>query len=194
MNLFDTLFYKKYVDGAPFLIPLNHWMFWNESLSAFPIIDTLQGISSVSRRTKKINLVILHHSGSLFWDYAIRWFNNPNTYSSTNFLIDRDGYVLCLVPEDRGALHMPNAVYNNSKLVNEMSIGVTLIGDGYQEFTQAQYEAVAMLCGVWMEKYGLIEDDIKKHCDIAHSGEQHFDPSPWNNQKFKNLLNIYLNI
>lgn len=194
MNLFDILFYSKYVEAASYPIPIQHWEFWNEALSTFPTIDNIPGISSVSRKTKTIILIILHHSGSLDFNKALKWFGNPNSYSSTNYLVDLDGHILNLVSEDRGALHTPNATYNHSRLVDQMSIGVTLVGDGFNEFTQAQYEAIAMLCAVWKQKYNLTNDDIKKHSDIPHTGEQHFDPSPWDQEKFLQLLDNYDNI
>jgi N-acetyl-anhydromuramyl-L-alanine amidase AmpD len=194
MNLFETLFYERYVGKAILPIPISHMLLWQEALATFPTIDTLQGVSSVSRKTKTVVLVVLHHSGSLDFGKAIKWFRNPNSYSSTNYVIDLDGHILCLVPEERGALHMPNATYNYSRLVDHMSLGVTLVGDGITPFTDSQYEAIAMLCSVWKKKYNLKNEDIKKHADIPHTGEQHYDPSPWDQEKFLTLLSNYDNL
>jgi len=194
MNLFYSLFYDKWVNGSFYPMPVTHYLFWSEALSSFPTIDSIQGISSVSRRTKKVVLIILHHTGSLEFDKALKWFSNPNTYSSTNYLIDLDGHILCLVPEDRGALHMPNSTYNYSRLVNEMSVGITLVGDGTTHFSEAQYEGLAMLCVVLAKKYGLKLEDIKRHADIQHTGEQHSDPTPFDRQKFENLFFEFSNI
>lgn len=195
MNLFDILFYSKYVATAFYPIPVMHWQEWNEALAMFPTIDTpFPTITQASRRTKKIQIIILHHTGSFDVAKALKWFGNPNTYSSTNYLIEVDGHTTCLVPEERAALHTPNATYAHSRLVNEMSLGVTLVGDGIHSFTDSQYEAVSMLCSVWKKKYGLKNEDIWKHIDIEHTGERHTDPSPWDQDKFLKLVEIYDNI
>jgi N-acetyl-anhydromuramyl-L-alanine amidase AmpD len=193
MNLFFELFYDRWVNGAFYPVPIAHLLFWMEALSSFPTIESIPNISCVSRRTKQIQVVILHHTGSLEFNTALKWFSNPNSYSSTNYLVDRDGYILCLVPEDKAALHIPNAKYNNSRMVNELSLGVHLVGDGTTEFTDAQYEAVAMLCTVWKERYGLKNEDIKKHSEIECVGE-HNDPEPWDQEKFAKLLDIFTKI
>jgi N-acetyl-anhydromuramyl-L-alanine amidase AmpD len=194
MNLFYELFYKSYMENLNYPMPVPHWEIFNEALATFPTIDTpYPNITQSSRRTKKIQVIILHHSGSFDIAKSIKWFGNPNTYSSTNYLIDQDGYIVCLVPEKNAALHTPNSKYAHSRLVNEMSLGVTLIGDGMTEFTQAQYEAVAMLSSVWKEKYGLKIEDIKKHSEIE-CVPMVTDPSPWNQEKFLGLLDIYTNI
>lgn len=192
MNLFFELFYKPFVSLVLYPIPVNHWAFFHSALSSFPTIaDSLPGYTQSSRRTKKISLVVLHHTGSLDLSKALKWFSNPNTYSSTNYVIDRDGYILCLVPEENAALHIPHATYNHSRLVNEMSLGISLVGDGVAEFSEAQYEALAMLCSIWKKKYGLTNEDIKKHSEIEHTGEQHFDPSPFNREKLISLIDIF---
>ena len=192
MNLFYELFYKKYVQNLDYPMPVDHWMFFNAALATFPTIDTpYPNITQSSRRTKKIQIVILHHTGSLEFANALRWFGNPNTYSSTNYLIDRDGHTVCLVPDENAAFHTPNAKYAHSRLVNEMSLGVTLVGDGIIPFSDSQYEALAMLCSFWKEKYRLKNEDIWKHVDIEHWGERHTDPSPWNQEKFLKLVEMF---
>jgi N-acetyl-anhydromuramyl-L-alanine amidase AmpD len=190
MNLFEELVYKPWVSTAFYPLPVEYWAFFNEALATFPTIESLSNFTQSPRR-KKIEIIILHHSGSLEIAKALKWFSNPNTYSSTNYLIDRDGYTLCLVPEDRAALHTPNATFNHSRLVNELSIGCTLVGDGFSPFSETQYEALAMLCVIWKKKYGLKNEDIWRHADIEHTGERHIDPSPFNREKLLALIDLF---
>jgi N-acetyl-anhydromuramyl-L-alanine amidase AmpD len=195
MNLFFELFYKPYVIPALYPIPIIYWELWSNALASFPTIaDPLPGYTQSSRRTKQICLIVMHHTGSLNMANSLKWFSNPNTYSSTNYIIDRDGYTLCLVPEDKAALHTPHATYNHSRLVNEQSIGVTLVGDGVTEFSDVQYEGLAMLCSYWKQKYGLTNENIKKHVEIPHTGEQHIDPSPFSMEKLISLIDVFDNV
>ena len=194
MNLFYELFYKKYVESYVLPMPVPHWVIYNEALAFFPSIECLSGFPHSPRKTKKIQLIILHHTGSRDFAKAITWFQNPNNYSSTHYLIDLSGYIQQIVPEEMSALHAPSCKFNNSKLVNDFSIGISLIGDGREAFTEAQYEAVAMLCASLVRRYGLKATDVYRHVDIEHTGEKHNDPSPWNNGKFQELLNHFLTV
>lgn len=197
MNLFYSLFYEKYVSPIFYPLPIKYWVFFNEALATFPIIDTpLPGFTQSSRRTKKIQLIVLHHTGSLEFANALKWFGNPNTYSSVHYLIDLDGYTQQLVPEENASLHVPNTVYKHSRLVNEMSIGISLVGNSFDKFTEAQYEATAMLCAFLLKKYSLTEQDIFKHSTLEtiNSVTPANDPSPWDEDKFKEMLEQFGNI
>lgn len=188
MNLFEELFYKKYVDPVLYPLSIECWVCFNEALASFPIIDSsLPGFPQSSRRTKKIQILILHHTGSLEMAKAIKWFSNPNNYSSVHYLIDLDGHIQMLVPEEMAALHVPSAVYKHSRLVNEMSVGISLIGDGFNSFSDAQYEAVAMLCAHLQKKYELKNEDVYRHAEIECKPEA-IDPAPWDKEKFQTLL------
>ena len=194
MNFFFELFYRRYVEDLSFPLPIAFWLYWNEALATFPTIDVpLSGFTQSSRRTKKIQLIILHNTGSLEIAKALKWYSNPNTYSSTHYLIDLDGTTQQLVPEENASLHTPNAVYKHSRLVNESSIGISLVGDGAQQFTEAQYEMAAMLCVYLKEKYGLKNEEIFRHAEIECVPAVN-DPTPWDKEKFNILLEQFDNI
>src|SRR5579864_337308 len=190
MNLFFELFYKPWVSMAFYPMPVEHWAFFNEALASFPTIELLPGYPSSSRRTKKIQLIVLHHTGSLDVSKALKWFNNPNNYASTHWLVDLDGHIQQLVSEENASLNIQNAKYKNSRLVAEMSLGIHLVGNGFTPFTEAQYEAVAMLCSYIQRKYGLKNEEIFKHAEVetVNSVAPANDPAPWDKEKFQTLL------
>jgi N-acetyl-anhydromuramyl-L-alanine amidase AmpD len=196
MNLFENLFYSQWVTPALYPMPVSHWLFFSEALVTFPLVEALSGYPHSSRRTKKVQAIILHHTGSLEFAKALKWFGNPNNYTSTHYLVDLDGFIQLLVPEDMAALHTPNAVYKHSRLVNESSIGISLIGNGVNQFTQEQYEAVALLCAYLQKKYGLNKEDILKHSEVetTNSAAPANDPAPWDKNKFNELLDKFLNL
>jgi N-acetyl-anhydromuramyl-L-alanine amidase AmpD len=196
MNLFEYLFYSKYVATALYPIPVIHWQIWNEALATFPVIEFFPGYLSSSRRTKKPQIIILHHTGSLDSNKALRWFGNPNNYASTHWLVDLDGHIRQLVQEENSSLHIQNAVYKHSRLVAEMSFGIHLVGNGYDRFTEAQYEAAAMLCVYLEKKYGLKNEDIYRHAEVevTNSVAPATDPAPWDKEKFQTLLDKFTEI
>jgi N-acetyl-anhydromuramyl-L-alanine amidase AmpD len=191
MNLFYELFYKKYVESYLLPMPVSHWMIYNEALAFFPIVETISGFPYRSRRTKKIQAIILHHTGSLNFNKAITWFKNPNNYSSVHYLIDLDGHTLQLVPEDMAALHASDCILKHSRLVNEATLGLSLVGDGQSRFTEAQYEMIAMLCSHFKTKYNLKNEDILKHSELESTNEPHRDPTPFDKDKFLRLVDFF---
>jgi N-acetyl-anhydromuramyl-L-alanine amidase AmpD len=196
MNLFENLFYSRWITPAFYPMPVPHWLFFTEALVAFPLIEFFPGYPSSSRRTKKPQIIILHHTGSLDSVKALKWFNNPNNYASTHWLIDLDGHIQQLVQEENSSLHIQNAVYKHSRLVAEMSFGIHLVGNGGDRFTETQYEAVAMLCTYLKKKYGLKDEDIYRHADVevTNSAASANDPAPWDKEKFQILLDKFMNV
>ena len=196
MNLFQYLFYDQWVTPALYPMPVAHWLVWLEALVTFPLVEFLPGYPSSSRRTKKPQIIVLHHTGSLDPTKALKWFGNPNTYTSTHWLIDLDGRIQQLVSEEDAALHVSGGVYRHSRLVNEASFGIHLVGNAYDRFTEAQYEGLAMLCAYLQKKYGLKNEDILKHSEIetTNSTPAATDPAPWSKEKFNELLYNFQNI
>lgn len=196
MNLFQYLFYDQWVTPALYPMPVSHWLFFSTEMASFPLIEFLPGFPATSRRTKKPQLIVLHHTGSLDSSKARKWFGNPNNYASTHWLVDSDGHIQQLVKEEDSSLHISNAVYKHSRLVAEMSFGIHLVGDGFNRFTEAQYEAVAMLCTYLLKKYGLTNANILKHSEIetVNAAAPGNDPTPWDTQKFQALLDKFGNL
>jgi N-acetyl-anhydromuramyl-L-alanine amidase AmpD len=96
-------------------------------------------------------MVVLHHTGGPSADAAWRYFNRPKIESGratlakagrvnvgAQFLVDRDGTIFRLMPEDWHARHCVG--------LNHIAIGVENVGDGKEHpLTEAQIEADARL-------------------------------------------------
>ena len=96
-------------------------------------------------------LVVLHHTGGSSVDAAWRYFNRPKIESGrktlakagdvnvgAQFLVDRDGTIFRLMPENWHARHCVG--------FNHLAIGVENVGDGKEHpLTDAQVEANAAL-------------------------------------------------
>ena len=68
---------------------------------------------------------------------------------SSHYLINRDGDVYNLVPEDKKAWHAGPSIMpepDDRTGVNEFSIGIELVATESSGFTEAQYEALGGLC------------------------------------------------
>ncbi len=87
---------------------------------------------------------------------------------SSHFVIDRDGNVWQLVPENYQAWHAGESTMpapDNRSKVNTFSIGVELIGNETSGFTSEQYNSVAKLVADLMDRLPVTK--IVGHSDIA---------------------------
>jgi N-acetyl-anhydromuramyl-L-alanine amidase AmpD len=68
---------------------------------------------------------------------------------SSHYLIDRQGIIFRLVPEEKRAWHCGGSIMpepDNRQNVNDFSIGIELVGTDSSGFTDKQYQSAAMLC------------------------------------------------
>ena len=68
---------------------------------------------------------------------------------SCHYLINREGHIYQLVPEDKRAWHCGGSIMPGPDLregVNEFSIGIELMATADSGFTDAQYNSLAALC------------------------------------------------
>lgn len=135
----------------------------------------------------QLELIVLHHTGSLNIDSTISWFKNPKSKVSAHYVVGRDGTIVQMVKLEHKAWHAGDSTWSDKPNVNVYSVGVEIVGDGKAEFTDEQYEAVAKLCKRLITKYDTIKD-IVGHKDIALPKGRKTDPAPWDADKFKKLL------
>lgn len=94
---------------------------------------------------------------------------------SVHYIIDLDGRVWGIVPEDKKAFHagvstMPS---DGREGVNDFSIGIELVGTEDTAFNEAQYQALALLTQDIFSRHGI--QHIYGHADIARGRKT----DPW---------------
>lgn len=118
------------------------------------------------------------------------------TEVSTNYIIDRDGSIICFIPEDRSAWHAGAGTYGgDERLTNKMnkySIGIEILAIGSQTDMAAylspdEYNSVPKeLIGFTDEQYAslktLIEDICQRH-SIEFDREHIIGHSEYNGKK-----------
>lgn len=107
---------------------------------------------------------------------------------SAHFVVDRRGDVTQFVPVSKRAWHAGESVWQGRENCNDYSIGIEMIGDEAQPFTQAQYRETARLCRVLMQHFPLIaRERIVGHQDVAPGRK--WDPGrQWDWQRFQRSL------
>ncbi len=99
---------------------------------------------------------------------------------SSHYVIDRDGTVYRLVPDEKRAWHAGISAWGDIQSdMNSHSIGIEFqcpaAGErAFVEFTSEQIDVGIRLCQILMEKYNIQPQNVVAHSDIAPGRK--FDP------------------
>jgi len=135
-------------------------------------------------RSLPISMVVLHYTGMPTAEEALERMCDPEAKVSAHYMIDEDGTVTSLVPEEKRAWHAGKSYWRGVTDVNSASIGIELVNPGhewgYREFPEEQIDALLPLMGDIMERYDIPRANVVGHSDIAPARKD--DPGelfPW---------------
>ena len=118
-----------------------------------------------------IDMLILHYTGMPDAAGALERLCDPETRVSAHYLVDRDGTVTALVPEERRAWHAGVASWRGATDINDRSIGIELVNPGHQwgylPFPPEQMSVLAELCRGIISRYAIDPGRILGHSDVA---------------------------
>src|SRR5690606_934443 len=129
-----------------------------------------------------IDTIVLHHTSSTTLKSTVRWFWNPASKVSAHFTVGRDGSIVQHVSTFSRAWHagVSKDVFGRTG-VNDFSIGIEIenLGDGSQEYTEDQLNAVEHVIAVIMYRHSIRQ--ITSHEYIAEPQGRKDDPInfPW---------------
>jgi N-acetylmuramoyl-L-alanine amidase len=131
-----------------------------------------------------VRFVVIHYTGMKTADEALRRLCDPAASVSSHYLIDEDGAVFRLVPEDERAWHAGVAYWRGERDLNGASVGIELANPGhdwgYRPFPNRQIAALKDLLGEIRTRHRISADGVLGHSDIAPSRK--IDPGelfPW---------------
>jgi len=137
-----------------------------------------------ARRVDVIDMLVLHYTGMPSAELALQRLCDPAAKVSAHYLIDEDGTVLALVPEERRAWHAGLASWRGHTDINSRSIGIELVNPGhefgYRPFPDAQIDALIGLAQTILARHPIAARNVVGHSDIAPSRKS--DPGelfPW---------------
>lgn len=130
------------------------------------------------------SMVVLHYTGMESGAAALARLCDPAAKVSAHWLIEEDGALLRLVPEERRAWHAGMAFWKGETDINAASIGIELVNPGhdwgYRPFPPAQIDALCALLDALRERWEIPDARILGHSDVAP--ERKADPGelfPW---------------
>jgi N-acetylmuramoyl-L-alanine amidase len=123
----------------------------------------------------RIGLIVLHYT-VLDCAEALDRLCDPVAEVSAHYLIDRDGTVLSLVPEEARAWHAGAGEWRGAGDVNSRSIGIELVNSGAEPFAEPQMAALERLLADLMHRHALPPAAVIGHSDMAPDRKS--DPGP----------------
>jgi N-acetylmuramoyl-L-alanine amidase len=133
-------------------------------------------------------MLILHYTGMRSAGEAIERLRDPAPPTgvpvSSHYVVEEDGMVWRLVPEERRAWHAGVSYWRGHRTLNGRSIGIEIVNPGhefgYRPFPVIQLAAVCDLCLDVLDRHPIAGRNVVGHSDVAPDRKQ--DPGelfPW---------------
>ena len=118
-----------------------------------------------------VDMLVLHYTGMPNGRAALGRLRDPEAKVSAHYLIDEDGSVYAMVPEDRRAWHAGVSYWRGRPDVNSRSIGIELVNPGhafgYRDFSSAQMGALIALTHAILSRHPIPARNVVGHSDVA---------------------------
>lgn len=149
-----------------------------------PVIDHPSPNFDERSGRRPVDMIVLHYTGMKTAAEALERLANPESKVSAHYMIDEDGTIYRLVPEDKRAWHAGVSFWRGIRDVNARSIGIELVNPGhefgYREFPVSQIDALIALLKDIATRHEVMPGNYVAHSDIAPSRKE--DPGelfPW---------------
>ena len=118
-----------------------------------------------------LDMIILHYTGMRTAAAALQRLCDPAAKVSSHYMIDEDGRIARLVPEERRAFHAGVSHWQGERDINSRSIGIEIVNPGhefgYRPFPQAQMDSLTHLARDIMQRHGISPARVLGHSDVA---------------------------
>ena len=135
-------------------------------------------------RTTPPDTIVLHYTGMPTGEGALERLRDPAAKVSAHYVVEEDGRIFRLVPEERRAWHAGVSFWKGVRDINTASVGIEIVNPGhefgYRPFPDAQIASVIALVADIRTRWTVENDRIVGHSDVAP--ERKDDPGelfPW---------------
>jgi N-acetylmuramoyl-L-alanine amidase len=130
------------------------------------------------------DMLILHYTGMVSAEAALARMRDPTSEVSAHYMVDEQGQVFALVPEEGRAWHAGKSFWRGTTDINSASIGIEIANPGhefgYVPFPDAQIASVIALISDVRTRWTIPNERILGHSDVAPGRKE--DPGelfPW---------------
>ncbi len=134
-------------------------------------------------RSRSISTLVMHYTGMPTAESALELLCSPLAQVSAHYVIEEDGKILQLVPEERRAWHAGVSYWAGETDLNASSIGIEIAHPGHRDarpFPARQIESVIKLSSDICRRRNIPQHRVLAHSDIAP--KRKIDPGeffPW---------------
>ncbi len=122
-------------------------------------------------RDGPVDMVVIHYTGMTSATAAIERLCDPEARVSAHYVIEEDGALHRLVPEEARAWHAGVSMWGGRALLNDCSIGIELVNPGhewgYRDFPEGQMRSLEDLLGDILKRRSIAPERVLGHADIA---------------------------
>src|SRR5919201_6489610 len=140
-------------------------------MTRLEIEDRLSPNHDVRGDPPRIDMLVLHYTGMTSAAAALERLCDPAARVSAHYVVEEDGRIWRLVPENRRAFHAGHSCWEGEGNLNAVSIGVEIVNPGhewgYRPFPEAQMASVEELCRDVISRHPIPPHRILGHSDIA---------------------------
>jgi N-acetylmuramoyl-L-alanine amidase len=147
-----------------------------------PIIDAPS--PNFDERLGPPDMAVIHYTGMQSGEAALARLRDPEAKVSAHYVIEEDGRLFRLVPEERRAWHAGVSFWKGQTGLNQASIGIELVNPGHEfglrPFPEAQITVLIDLLADIRERWTIPDSRILGHSDLAPNRRR--DPGelfPW---------------
>lgn len=130
---------------------------------------------------RRPNYVIIHHTANSSCEETLREFTRTGgREASAHYVICKDGTVHHMLNDLLRSHHAGESKWGNNTDLNSSSIGIEIVNNGYEAFTEEQISSLMTLLGRLKNAYKIPVANFIGHADIAPTRKT--DPSsrfPW---------------
>ena len=124
-----------------------------------------------NERTVPPDMLVLHYTGMTSGPEALARLCDEQSKVSSHYLVEEDGRVCRLEPEERRAWHAGRGAWQGETDINAASIGIEIVNPGhefgYRAFPEAQITAVIALISDIRGRWTIADNRIIAHSDLA---------------------------
>jgi N-acetylmuramoyl-L-alanine amidase len=137
--------------------------------ASLPIIE--RPSPNHDERGGPVDTLILHYTGMQSAEAALDRLCDPVAAVSSHYVVEEDGTVFRLVPEDRRAWHAGVSFWRGHSALNARSVGIEIVNPGhewgYRDFPALQMASVCDLCLGILARHPIPARNVVGHSDVA---------------------------
>ena len=123
-----------------------------------------------------VDMLLLHYTGMRSAADAIDRLRDPAARVSSHYVVEEDGQVWQLVPEQRRAWHAGVSYWRGHTVLNDRTVGIEIVNPGhewgYRPFPALQMAAVCDLSLEILRRHPIPARNVVAHSDVAPDRKQ----------------------